>query len=141
MFRTAEPVGGTAVYDVPGTLQGLWFRVGEPAAPENPHLAFVFDNTDPSIRVICTGVSIPDLGTGMYSFDPAAAGTADREFSQVTADGKIYRYNLLQRCGRASLGAVLLVEMTSATTLRVERQPATAGPPWAFTANQVAFER
>jgi hypothetical protein len=43
IIRIAEPIGGEAQQDVPGTLQGIWLQQGFPKSPESKHIAFIKD--------------------------------------------------------------------------------------------------
>lgn len=141
LVRTVEPVGGTVEYDLPGTARGLWFRLGEPTFPEDPHLALIYCSVKPDIPVFSVGISIPDLTTGLYTFTPADTGKVNRLFEDVEPDG-VYRYKIRDRCTNApDMEAVILLQLTNATTLKLEKQDPSDGPPWAFTTNAVLFVR
>jgi len=141
-FRTEPPVGGTVDYDLPGTAQGLWFKSGEPMYPEDPHLALVYHNADPGVPVFSVGVSLTGLDSGTYTFAPADTGSVDRSFRGVQSDGRIYRYQIRYPCeAETAARAVLLVQLTDASHLKIEKQAADAGPPWRFTSNAVMYER
>jgi len=141
-FRTEPPVGGTVDYDLPGTARGLWFKTGEPTYPEDPHLALVLHNADPGVPVFSVGVSLTGLGPGTYTFSPADTGFVDRSFSGVQTDGGIHRYRIRYPCeAETVVRAVLLVQLTDASHLKIEKQATDAGPPWRFTPNAVAYER
>jgi hypothetical protein len=115
--RTIPPVGGTIAHDIAGTVQGDWMNSPQPTFPETPHLAVVPDNVDPTIFVISMGLSQPSFQSGQYRFTPTSTGTLNRNPSQITPDGKIY-------CFETNTGAVVLMQLVDATTLRVEgRQP------------------
>lgn len=139
--RVKPPVGGHVGYDIAGTVQGLWFRQGEPTTPEDPHLALVYDNVDPDVPLFSVGTSLTGLNTGLYSFTPADTGLVDRVFSEVTSDGQIYRYQIKNPCWSSVPAGVLLVMMTSETDLKIEKQENSDGPPWQFTENAVLYER
>lgn len=85
------------------------------------------------------------LNPATYTFIPAGAGQINRNFVQVSSDGMIYCYDsFYDPIGQALLaGPTILVQMLSATTLRIERQaPTTCGAgPWAFTSNAIDFQR
>lgn len=141
-FRTVPPIGGEVEQDVPGTAQGIWFREGEPVHPEDPHLALVHENVDPTRPIISMGTSVPGFSWGMYTFTPQAAGQLDREFDEVTPDGRVYRYipfRWFDLCPPPN--TVLLIKMISTTRIRVEKQSLADGPPWNFTGNAVDFIR
>ncbi|MFO7889364.1 MAG: hypothetical protein R6V04_03390 [bacterium] len=141
LTRTQEPVGGTVQYDLPGTARGLWFKRGEPTSPEDPHLALVYCNVEADVPVFSVGTSIPDLNTGLYTFTPAATGTANRLFGEVEP-GSMYRYEIRNRCSNSPVfNAVILLQLTNDTTLKLEKQLPGDGPPWSFTDNAVIFVR
>jgi hypothetical protein len=137
IHRTIAPIGGTIVNDVAGTIQGLWFKPGQPTYPEDPHLALVFDNVDPTKPCFSVGTSQVGLGSGVYSFTPTSSGTINRQFNQVTADGTLSIYQDFP----SSPGTVILVQLINDSQLRVEKQTTSDGPPWAFTVNAVDYER
>jgi hypothetical protein len=130
--RTVAPVGGTIELDVPGTVQGAWLNSAQPTHPETPHFAIVPDNVDPSQIAISMGLSQPGFSGGQYRFTPTSSGLVNRHPSQISADGQIY-------CYEPSLGgAILLLRLVDATTLRVEARSSWQGcasqQPWSFTA-------
>jgi hypothetical protein len=137
IHRTIEPFGGTIVNDVAGTIQGLWFKPGQPTYPEDPHLALVLDNVDPTKPGFSVGISQVGLGSGVYTFTPNSSGNINRQFNQVTADSTIYIYQNLW----SSPGTVILVHLINNSQLRVEKQTTLDGPPWVFTGNAVDYER
>jgi len=140
--RTKPPVGGTVDYDVPGTAQGLWFKVGEPMFPEDPHIALVYHNVDPDVPIFSIGTSLTGLDTGPYTFASLDTGYVDRKFYDVKPDGHIYRYNVWYHCSTSSdMQAVLLLLLIDESHLKIEKQDISSGPPWQFTANAVLFER
>jgi hypothetical protein len=140
--RTVPPVGGTVDFDIPGTAQGIWFKVGEPFSPVDPHMALVYHNVDPSVPIFSIGTGLPDLDEGSYTFTIADTGYVDRPFHEVKPDGHMYRYNVWYHCSTAlSMRAVLLLQMTDETHLKIEKQDVDTGPPWEFTENAVLYDR
>ncbi|OGI44377.1 MAG: hypothetical protein A2637_03485 [Candidatus Muproteobacteria bacterium RIFCSPHIGHO2_01_FULL_65_16] len=146
--RTAEPMCGEVEQDEPGTAQGIWFVAGTTETyPEDPHLALVHDNIDPTQPAFSVGQSLSRAGLpaesrlnpGVYIFAPEAAGRRNREFRDLAVDGLVYCHDTL----RYHPGGVVLMQLTSATTLRVERQAAAGcgAGPWAFTSAYTDFER
>jgi len=140
LTRTQEPVGGTVEYDLTGTARGLWFKQGEPSSPEDPHCALIYCNVEPDIPVFSTGTSVPDLITGLYTFTPADTGRVNRLFQDVEPND-IYRYKIRNRCDQYGFIAVILLQLTNDTTLKLEKQLPGDGPPWNFTDNAVIFVR
>ena len=143
----AGPVAcGEVEQDEPGTAQGVWILPGTVYTyPEDPHLSLVHDNVDPSTGVFSVGVSMADSGlsSGLYHFDPASSGLVNRDFKDVTADGAIYCYETRDRFGSEPLPFVILVQLTSPTTLRSERQDSAScgSGPWQFSSAYTDYER
>jgi len=142
VVRTIPPVGGTIDFDIPGTAQGLWFKVGEPFSPVDPHMALVYHNVDPTIPIFSMGNGLPDLDMGSYTFTIADTGYVDRPFQVVTPDSQLYRYNVWYLCSDSpSLRAVLLMQMIDDIHLKIEKQDVDTGPPWQFTDQAVMYDR
>jgi hypothetical protein len=144
--RITSPICGEVEQDEPGTAQGVWFVKGATRTyPEDPHLSLVHDNVEPSIGAFSVGISMAGSGlsSGIYYFDPASSGLVDRDFKDVTADGAIYCYETRDRFGDAPLPFVILAQLTSPTTLRMERwDSASCGNgPWQFGSAYTDFER
>lgn len=141
--RTVEPICGEVAQDKPGTAQGVWFVKGTSNTyPEDPHLALVHDNIDPEKGVFSVGASINELSSGTYSFNPGSSGLVNRDFKNITADGKVYCYEA--QGGRPyTQYVVVILQLTSSTTLRIEKQNSNicGNGPWAFSSNYVDFER
>ena len=122
--RSAEPVCGTVMQDIPGTLQGNWFQTEAGADTEwNALLAFVYDNHDPSKAVISIGGVFTD--PSKWEFTPDDSGLTNRKFSDVTPDGNIYCYDEGQT-GR------ILVQLASETELQIEHQKGSCSPDLQF---------
>lgn len=136
--RTVEPLCGQIDQDSAGTAQGIWFVEGTTdTTPEDPHLALVHDNLDPAIAVISNGTSLSGLASGAYEFTPGDLGLVNRDFADITVDGEIY-------CFEGFLDeTIVLLELTSDTTLRVEAQAASAcgDGPWNFGSSFTNYER
>ena len=140
--RTVPPVGGTIDFDIPGTAQGIWFKVGEPFPPVDPHMALVYHNVDPSVPIFSIGTGLPGLDVGSYTFTITDTGYVDRPFHVVKPDSQLYRYNVWYHCSTApSMRAVLLMQMTDETHLKIEKQDVDTGPPWQFTDQAVMYDR
>lgn len=134
VLRTAEPRCGEVMQDVPGTAQGKWYRAATPTSPEDPHLALVHDNVDPTRAAFSVGTSVPGLGPGVLAFFPTSAGQVGRDFRDVVP-GSIYCWDLTG--GRA------ILQLTSATALQLQFDAgASCGAgPWTLGPAAVAFER
>jgi len=141
-LRTVPPLCGTVYQDVAGTAQGLWFNPAAPDTPEDPHLALVHDNVNPSLGVFSSGTTIAGMVDWAYPFTPSSAGLVNRDFDQVTPDGQLYCYDTFLPGSAPGLGTgIVLVSMPNATTLKIEHQSGGAskdcsngGQPLAFTA-------
>lgn len=138
--RTVEPICGTIEQDIAETAQGIWFVKGTTTLEgEDPHLALVHDNMDPTKAVFSVGNSMSPSGLsgGTYSFIPQNSGLINRDFDDIRADGNIYCFepNYLT-------GAILL-QLQSPTTLRIEKQTSTscAGGSYSFGTTYTDFER
>lgn len=135
--RTVEPLCGTLMQDVSNTAQGRWY-FGQ-AGNDDPHLALVHDNVDPTEGAFSVGVSIPSLPSTVYLFTPATTGRLNLDFSRVTADGQLYCYEPITTGTRH-----ILLQLTSSTTIRIEGGTGpTCGPSsgWALSAAAVTFSR
>ncbi len=144
--RAGPSACGEVEQDEPGTAQGVWFVTGTTYSfPEDPHLTLAHDNVDPSIGVFSVGVSMggSGLSSGLYLFDPASSAVVNRDFKDVTADGVVYCYETRDRFGSEPLPFIILVQLTSPTTLRSERQDAAScgSGPWQFSSAYTDFER
>lgn len=142
ILRTAPPVCGEIMQDVPGTAQGLWYVPGTPQSTVqdlSPHLALVHDNVLPSTGVFSVGNSVSSLPGTQYFFQTAASGHVNADFNTVTADGTVYCYDTFSNL----LNSIILVQLPTSTTLKIERQNvASCGTgPWTFTGSATSFER
>ena len=88
-------------------------------------LAFVDDSRNPLRSVISIGGVISDAEK--WEFTPESSGTRNRDFSHVTADGRVYCYEW----GGAS--ERILVQLTSAVELTIQKQNLTCADERAFT--------
>lgn len=144
-----QPTCGAVMQDVAGTAQGRWFVKGSGSDPPEDHqLALVYDNDHGTpYQVFSVGMSTggSGLSAGVYYFAPASSGKVNRGFEGVTADGSIYCYDgfVAFDSGQA-IPQVVLVQLDSPTTLRIEKLPGAACSalsPWAFDGNATDFER
>lgn len=138
IVRTEEPVCGSVYYDVKDTAQGIWFgpNVATTFSPESNNLFLGPDNVQPSVKVFSVGMSISSLPAGKYEFNPTNSGLVNRDFRNVTSDGKIYCYETSQQ-------AVIILQLTTLTTLKIERQNISncGVGPWSFTSSATDFTR
>ena len=93
-------------------------------------------------QLFSLGLSQPNSSTEAIigTFTPVRSGVVNRTFDQVTADGNIYCYEITFHSG-----AVVLMQLTNANTLRLEFRngPTTClqHTPFAFTANTFDYVR
>ena len=135
IVREEAPRCGTVLQDVPKTLQGNWF-FGDSTQiqPWDWHLSFVHLNDNPNYKVISVGGVFRD--SGFWKFLPTHSGTVNRDFDEVTADGKIYCYdNLKSRIsGQNDLSGKIIVELTSDIDLKIEYQSGSCSESYGFEA-------
>lgn len=150
--RTAAPVGGTHMQDIPGAAQGNWFLPGaywSNSTDLSRFLGLSSDYVDPSQPMMAIGTSVRGVNMGLYSFSPAAQGLINRPFNAIRSDGNTYCVDGFLR-GQSTGGmpltqanGVLLLTMPSDSTLQLElvsgNSCATAAR--VFTANATTFER
>ena len=144
-LRTVAPVCGEIMYDVANTASGRWFFGA--SQQEDPHLALVRDNVDPSIASISIGTSVPSIPLGVYRFtwistpQPRINNDFRIVFPATGIDPRIHCYE-----GFIGNGANLhvLMQLTTSTTLKIEGfSGSTCGSSatWAFTSAAVTFNR
>jgi hypothetical protein len=115
---------------------------GKKVADPVLELALVNHNADPGVPVFSVGVSLTGQDSGTYPFSPADTRFVDRSFRGLQSDGRIYQYRIRYPCeAAAAVYAVLLVQLTDASHMNIEKQDPAAGPPWRFTSNAVMYER
>jgi len=139
--RTKPPIGGTVDYDVKGTAQGIWFKVGEPMFPEDPHMALAYHNVYPDVPIFSIGNSVTGLNPGPYTFTMQDTGFVNRSFDSVKPDGNIYRYNSWYLSNTPYGHMVLLLQLIDDSHLKIEMQDTSSTLPWQFTNNAVMFDR
>jgi hypothetical protein len=123
--REDEQQCGVTMQDVAGTLKGAWFHESadeEYVVEWDVYLAFVNDNEFPDVQV----VSIAGIFTdpSKFKFFPKDSGTVNREFSQVTTDGKIYCYQAEQvgKSFETKPTGKILVQLIDDESLKIEHQ-------------------
>jgi len=141
-LRTTAPLAGEICYDVAGTVQGLWFKPGEPTTPEDPHLSLIKNNFKPEKNVFSVGTSVNSLPSTAYEFLPVETGTHNRAFDQI-ADDQIYSFSGFTNIwGEPNApGVVILLQLVDGETMRIEKQTENDGPPWSFTNKVATFKR
>lgn len=86
--RTTKPVCGNVMQDIVGIASGNWFKnpVRQNNFTDQDALVLIRDNVRPELgRMSMAGIS-------SFTFTPKHSGQIDRDFAEVTVDGKIYCY-------------------------------------------------
>jgi len=140
---TAPDKDGKIDYSVPGELVGDWFLAGMP--PDSSYtpygwsrtLTFVYDSYDPSLVRIGVGGTIGDAG--LFAVDPSAP----RPETVTVASGMVaYRlYYYVGTPGQIPQMGLLLVQMTDASTIKVEMFPGSTAGTGQFDANAYTYIR
>lgn len=138
-----SPTCGKVIQDVDGTAKGYWFTPATRSDYEPSHLALVQGHIDQSQQAFSNGDSTKksNLEMGLYFFEPRNSGFANRDFSEVKADGNIYCYetnNIYQNGGLKTI----IIQLTDPKRLKIEGLDIkSCGPgPWQMT-NPTEFER
>ena len=143
-LRTAEPRCGEVEQDEPGSAQGVWFTPGtEEMSLEDPHLALVHDNIDPSIAVFSVDLSLRPSGiaSGLYYFQPEKSGLTNRDFHHVRPGEVICYQDFFDRFG-ATVSDAIILELVGPGILRIEGIDTGCDDlPWSFTNRAREFER
>ena len=149
ILRTTEPRCGSAAQDIPGTIQGAWYeQVADVSAyKKDPRgkvemLSLARENVDPAVSTISFGMDFPI--SGKISFMPESDGVMNRDFSEVTADGKIYCYQN-QYIGNKSgfwhyIPGKAIVQLLDEHHLKIEQQDDACGGSESFK-NPFSYER
>ena len=89
------------------------------------------------------GVSIPHQQSGKYVFIPRDEGLVNRRFSDITANGLIYCYELGGQTNPEPAFNAIVMQLADETTLHIEKWPvARCGTgPWRFGSEGVDFKR
>jgi hypothetical protein len=151
-WRTAAPIGGTYMQDLPDTAQGNWFLPGKyhnNTADLSGFMSLVHDYVDPTQPVMSIGNSIAGIEIGEYAFTAKAEGLINRDFSQVTADGKIYCYDNFLSGSPTTMplkrpNGILLLTMPTPTSLKIElrsEKACAAVSDWLITNTATEFVR
>jgi hypothetical protein len=137
--RTAAPTGGSIAVDVDGTARGYWFNPAQPYPPEAFHAALAPDYVTPAgLQVFSLGLSQGNAAV-YATFTPLPAGSVNRAFETVAADGLLYCWEPLERQN------VIVAQLIDSATLKLEVRPGVAtcaaAAPYAFSANAVTYKR
>lgn len=119
-LRTIPPLCGTIQQDIPGTAQGNWFVPGPLPKSEDPNIALVHDNVNPTIGAFSVGTAMLAFGlpSEVYYFTPTSnpSQRVNRDFSTVTNDGFIYCYEATE----VVTPRVFLLQMPTSTSINFE---------------------
>jgi hypothetical protein len=150
--RTAAPVEGVYMQDLAGTAQGNWFLPGQTPAlspSSDGTLALVHEYVDPGQPLLVVGTGVPGLRSGQYSFVPRAEGVINRDWPQLSPDGRVYCYEGWRSGSTAgalpltTAAGVVLISMPAPDRLRIEFVPGVASCPLApaISARTVEYQR
>ncbi len=144
--RTIEPICGEVMQDVRGTAQGVWFAEGTGGLEgEDPHIALVHDNINPTIGVFSIGTSMEDKGlpSSTYNFTPTHSGFFNRDFDEVTPDGNTYCYQAQGGYSGQHTDYTIILGLLDDKTIRIEgiKGGSCGTGPWEFSSNYVEFVR
>jgi hypothetical protein len=143
--RTIDPICGTNAQDIPGTVQGIWFAQGTTEVEqEDPHIALVHDNFDPSKGVFSNGTSLENIGipVGTYYFDPQQSGKVNLDFNLLEPGSGVHCYEVAESFSSQDNSFSILVELTQSETLKIGRfdSPVCGSGDWTMN-NYFVFER
>ena len=149
--RTEPPVCGSVYNDVPNTLQGNWFNSTISVAsisPESQDLFLGPDHIQIGLQIISIGNTASTIPFGIYQFYALNSGLMNRNFSQVTADGKIYCYQTFpppppQNAHSMNQTSILLMQLVNSTTVRIEKISSSScgSGSWTFDSSYTDFLR
>ncbi len=144
--RTVLPLGGSIAVDVDATARGYWFNPTQAYPPESSHAALSPDYVQPDqVQSFSLGVSQTNVGAVFQNFLPTTSGSVNRAFETVTADGNIYCYEGNPNLFFGGGNNVILLQLTTATSLKIEVRPGfatcAAVSPYAFGATAVSYQR
>ncbi|MDE1849565.1 MAG: hypothetical protein KGI00_02425 [Candidatus Micrarchaeota archaeon] len=148
--RTTPPLCGTTAQDIPGTVQGNWFaeNISSETFNEGPNLALIHDDINTSVGVFSIGTSMSASGlqAGAYYFTPSNSGPVNRDFSNVTSDGKVYCYQTKEKIysnGVLPPTETIILQLTTPSRLKIERLSTDncGSGPWSFTSKHTDFIR
>ncbi len=128
-MRTAAPIGGTHMQDIPGRAQGNWFLPDKNHKNTSDVSIFIglsYDYVDPNEPVMTLGTSVKGAKMGLYSYTPAATGLINRNFKDIEPDGKVYCFENFKKgyttggLPLTSPSAVVLMKMSDYSSLKLE---------------------
>lgn len=138
--KTGSHDCGQVYQDVAGTAQGVW--MAKDAGPEakwyniGDTLALVHSNFDRQVDVVSFGNKASRIGINTSRtlvFSPSTSGRVNLDFNQVKPDGNLYCYDVANSLDGSDGKAVLLMQMTDSTSLRIGPANASCGSgPWKF---------
>jgi hypothetical protein len=138
---SASDKGGQIDFGIPGKLVGDWFLLGMPKdSSGGPYgwtrsIAFVYDYYDPTKVRISIGGTV--AGPGVWGIDATAPLP-----ETVTVASGIVSYKLYSPFDPSfPPTGLLLVQMTDASTIKVEYFPGSSASATQFDANAVTFVR
>ncbi len=128
--RTIEPLCGSVMQDKVDTIQGNWFVQGSDYGDWTSNLAIVHDIIDPNVGIFSVGGTVTNAG--LFHFQPTSSGSTNLEPS-TTSLNTLYCYSSSGAMAGGNLKGQMLVELTDATTMKVENQPGNCTGNHSFT--------
>lgn len=142
--RTIEPLCGQYMQDVAGTAQGVWFKPGTSNLEEDAQITLAHHNVLAQKGFFSVGtLSTKTIEAGGYPFDTQKSGLVNRDFKDITADGKTYCFEPTALTGNYNYPFRIILQMSSPTKLKIEGQK-TQGcglGPWTFSPQASTFDR
>ncbi|MDE1833606.1 MAG: hypothetical protein KGH58_04275 [Candidatus Micrarchaeota archaeon] len=149
MARTAQPLCGAFMEDIPGTAQGTWFQRGTPVPFVNEGLLISLMDNDflPNSQLFSVGLqaNITGLAGVTYYFTPAGYGNVNTDFGNVTADGQVHCYGSFtdSYSNGNTVPGIILLRLLDSNTLEIEYQNANGcgTGPWEMGPNAATLYR
>ncbi len=105
---------------------GNWIKLGSTRIPEDNNLTLVKDNITPSIQVFSAGLTLPNLNSGTYYFNPKSIGLINRSFSDINPGGITYCYTLdllgFVNTGNSIPNTSIIIKLENNNTLSAEKK-------------------
>ncbi|MCL5970021.1 MAG: hypothetical protein M1450_00765 [Patescibacteria group bacterium] len=142
--RTTEPLCGEYMQDIPGTAQGVWFKVGADSREEDAQITLGHHNVLTQKGFFSIGtMSTETIEVGGYPFDPRPLGIVNRDFKDIKANGQIYCFEPTALTGTYNYPFRIILQMTSPTKLKIEGQKTQGcgSGPFQFSSSYTDFER
>ncbi len=127
--RTIEPLCGEINQDKVGTIQGMWFGGGPDENSEfaGKAIAFLHNAFNGTQVMLSIGGNITNNTPTMVWINPKSSGTIDRDPGDITADGKVYCYDLNNAANIIPITGKILVQLIDNNHVGAEHQSGSCG--------------